>query len=92
MGNLGGFKSCSNSCTCQQKNIVIPSEFMVNVNETTKANKNNKKKTEDNVKREIRGKKLDTIDEHKWKQYQNEFSNLINFLKSFVLARPIVGP
>ena len=29
-----------------------------------------------NVKREIRGKKLDTIDEHKWKQYQNEFSNL----------------
>ena len=54
MGNLGGFKSCSNICTCQQKNIVIPSEFMVNVNETTKANNNNNKKTEDNVKREIK--------------------------------------
>ena len=54
MGNVAGFKSCSNICTCQQKNIVIPSEFVVNVNETTKANNNNSKKTEDNIKKEIK--------------------------------------
>jgi hypothetical protein len=37
MGNVAGFKSCSNICTCQQKNIVIPSEFVVNVNETNES-------------------------------------------------------
>ena len=48
MGNLAGFSNCSNICTCTQKNILISSEFVVNGNETTKANINNSnKKTEE---------------------------------------------
>ena len=47
MGNLAGFSNFSNICTCTQKNILISSEFVVNGNETTKANINNSnKKTE----------------------------------------------
>ena len=48
MGNLAGFSNCSNICACTQKNILISSEFVVNGNETTKANINNSnKKTEE---------------------------------------------
>ena len=52
MGNNAGFPNCPNICTCNQKNIIISSDFVVNPNETTKANINNNinKRPEENKK------------------------------------------
>ncbi len=52
MGNQAGFPNCPNICSCNQKNIITSSDFVVNPNETTKANINNiiNKKVEENKK------------------------------------------